>query len=334
MTKGLKAYEALLFAFDDYSDSLSEIENDLDEEIESLSSEAFLETVQEIKYTEERVSEQSNKKVEDVNVHLPVSLAENLTESWGIGYHIGDAVDEIHASVWDDRLDRMETKRDLIRVLDGADPETDLVEDILEGESYVEEEHVEMMKYLDEDFWADDDLSLDLLMERGEDIPQGKKRITALEIALSNSEEEYDEGELKQVVSNIFDDVSTSTQHNYIDQIDLSARSDKVHVDLTPALSAATLGMDTDDYSEYITTQYDLAAIDEENVIEGYYTEEEALDALQQVLDDTRTARPDNPDIEEAYDAFRNFVIASKKVIQGEETKREKAIKGPGIIEQ
>lgn len=266
MSKGVKAYEALLFANEEYEDSATDFEEFVDDRLVSLASHSLVEAVEKIKlekatrnvveYAVNHADIDSDERADHVNIHLPTDLIEQLTVNRGLGDHIADAVYTLVESAYSDRMDRIECKEELVKFLEDErrTPSHEVVRAIVEGDSreyLVEDAHRELNFVRADDWYESDSVTFDVLEERGEDITQGiENRSTALEIAVSNSDKDWDNEEVVEKAKDVFA-VGESTAEKYTDDIDTTIVSaGLVHVD-TKKLRREVVGLD------HVGTEYD-----------------------------------------------------------------------------
>ncbi|KAA9396913.1 hypothetical protein Har1130_03610 [Haloarcula sp. CBA1130] len=244
MTKGLNAFEALFFANEEYTDSLTETENFVDSQLSSIASVKTVRALQKIKKSDLVVDTENDEMQAHVNVHLPQDFVNNqLKVQRGIGEHIADAVVNLAESAYTDRLDRIKCKREIYQYIDdGTYPSHPVAQAVVEGDNSrfegVMTAYDFVSAYSDEDdgLQVHDDLTLDDLrsVEHSSDgagFSQGdgkEDRVEAIQIALENEIEKdgidpthYTSNQVAEIVSNIYGIKTDATVESYVDDLDI-----------------------------------------------------------------------------------------------------------------
>jgi len=350
MTKGVKAYEALLFANGEYEDSASDFEEFVDDRLTSLASHSLLTAVEKIKFekaagnVEEFATDyadiDSDERADHVNIHLPTTLTEQLTLQRGLGDHIADAVYTLVESAYSDRMDRIQCKKELVEFLEDERRTLshDVARAIVEGDSdeyRVDEAHRELNLVRSDDWYESDSVSISILEDRGEDITEGvANRSQALETALQNSDRDWDREEAIRKAKDVFH-VHESTAQEYVDAIEISSMTDDVvEVDTTRIVSQIA---DEDWQShEPSDNMYEYVGLKEEDMVVGEFTTEEAYELVDELSEKTMCPEAYNDTRQHAQDSLHSVVVALRKMLKNgyDENKNEhKGLKGIGAVE-
>lgn len=267
MSKGLKAYEALLFANKEYEDSATVFEEFIDDRLTSIASDSLLTAVEKIKYEKaignverfatDHADFDSDERADHVNIHLPKTLTEQLTVERGIGDHIADAVYALVESAYRDRMDRIQCKKELIEFLEDKRriPSHNVARAIVDGDSNlfdVDEAHQELNFVRSDGWWDSDTLTVETLREKGSEISdkQRPRKIQAFQTAVENSDEERTKSDLIALAEEAFS-VGSSTAEQYVEDLDIDViSSDQVKID------TETLRRRIIDVYDYVGTEY------------------------------------------------------------------------------
>lgn len=323
MSKGVKAYEALLFANKEYEDSATDFEEFIDDRLTSIASDSLLRAVEKIKYKKaignvERVATdyadfESDERTDHVNIHLPKTLTEQLTVQRGIGDHIADAVYALVESAYRDRMDRIQCKKELVEFLEDGrrTPSHQVAQAIVEGDSdefRVDDAHQKLQLVRADDWYESDSVTLDVLEKRGEDITEGvANRSQALETALQNSDREWDREEIVRKAEDMFL-VGESTAEKYVDAINVSSMTDDVvKVDTATIVHHVNKGGDWRNHNNS-SDRYDYLKIDENDMINGEYTRDEAHKLVSELSQKTLKLSAHDDRREELQEVFHSFV--------------------------
>ena len=332
MTKGVKAYEALLFKYDEYNDSLTKIEQRIDDELTDLTSERFVEQVNKINVDiDGHISDDfgENEFADRVNIHLPKILNDQITIKRGVGEHLADAVFALSESVYSDRLDRVNAKRELVEFIEDNRSKVDhpVAYDIVHGaESYdVEEVHKEFAYETEDNWWESDDLTVQDLRERGTDITQGAEhRVSAVETAIRNTEEEYTVEEAEGLMRDVFN-VSEPTLERYMERIDMMRTStDTVHID-TVQIASQNIVSDTVDTSDPEAME-DYIGLESGLVQDEEMTRGEAVSYVDDLVEEVRVSligSDQNTDRAEAKNSFRTWLKALRAMLGDDHTEED-----------
>lgn len=267
MSKGVKAYEALLFANKEYEDSATNFEVFIDDRLTSIASDSLLTAVEKIKYEKaignverfatDHADFDSDERADHVNIHLPKTLTEQLTVERGIGDHIADAVYALVESAYRDRMDRIQCKKELIEFLEDKRriPSHNVARAIVDGDSNlfdVDEAHQELNFVRSDGWWDSDTLTVETLREKGSEISdkQRPRKIQAFQTAVENSDEERTKSDLIALAEEAFS-VGSSTAEQYVEDLDIDViSSDQVKID------TETLRRRIIDVYDYVGTEY------------------------------------------------------------------------------
>jgi hypothetical protein len=193
--------------------------------------------------------------MERVNLHLPVSLTTQTDMRRGWGKLIDESVSVLSASVFNDRFDRVQCKKELVRCMEDnrITPDhwyakaivSDNPEELDVNFSTVDDYDLEAVRKVftrhyeqsddtadeEDEFFLHSDLTIADLKSYdhsrdGGGITQSKwkKRVRALETAINNEIEsgadgyEYMEGDIRGLIDEIYD-VGEKTQDKYIDEM-------------------------------------------------------------------------------------------------------------------
>lgn len=329
MSKGVKAYEALLFAFDEYEDSLTDIESNIDDQLESFASHSLFTAVQKIKnekHSLENADFDSEERADRINIHLPVSLTEQLTVKWGIGDHIAEAIYEVEESAYADRLDRINCKREIVNYLQDKRTAVDhpVAQAVIDGDSDVydvDEAHAELQYITDDEWYLADSVTVDQIEDRGSEISDKDRsgKIQALETAVENSDEELDEEELVQLAKKAFD-VEDSTAAGYVDDIDVDTiTSNLVYVD-TQKLRQRVV--DVEDYfkTEYSSDPTGYLGLDDDDLVDGLMDGKDAIQYLKTLQSRMSLDDIDDETRRKRIDEFTNYLEVAIRVLKGIES--------------
>jgi ribosomal protein L12E/L44/L45/RPP1/RPP2 len=244
LTKGIIAYEALMLVYEDFSDALTEVEAEVDAALGKGA------------HTFERKSCKNNKikgdgegrsrlvktceypnpheDAERTNVHLPVSLAEELPAR-GAGHAIAEALTVVEMMPWSSRVERIRCKQQLVKLAAGEDIADEDLHPYALAVRDGDDSEWEVAATRDalglSEWHRQDDVSLDDIRSRGCEISQKARddRVAALQTALNNAEETPTEDDLTTLVSIGFD-VSERTAAEYVSEVSLS--DDSVEIDI------------------------------------------------------------------------------------------------------
>lgn len=330
LSKGQKVYEVLFMVSNEYEDSLTETESFVDDQLESLTSERFVETVEKIKSQKAHDPESeydSDDRVSDVNLQIPPSLDEQITQRRYIGDMIAEKVSEYIESAYSDRLDRLDCKKELVRWFQDnrTSVENRVAKAIVEGdesEFNVEEAHQQLQLLREDNWWESDSVTVDILLERGTDIPQGvSNRATALQTSIRNADGDYTEEEIYNLADNIFE-VGEKTIEKYVEAIDMrSTSSDTVYVDMME-IARQVLESDEEvdeDYEEYL-------GLEESELLEGEYPKGKVVDEIESLLDEIYQnniiGTPSHTDVSE-YKSIRDWLKALRGMLDETHTEED-----------
>ena len=255
LTKGLVAYEAVMFSNNQYTDSLSQIESSVDDQLSTVASNSFLDSIQKIKICDKEVDTTDTDRLDYVNIHLPDPLITEIRDIGGIqrglGDHIADAVYKLAKSAYTDRTDRIKVKQQLISYIQYDEyPSHDVAQAVVDGDDTVysvSDAHNELQKITGEiEVWERDDLNKEDLLDEdlwGE-IPETKsKRVEALQNVVHN--EQMTESEVVDFVDQF--NLSAPTRKSYVEELDYVH---DVEIDAAGILSEI--------YKEEVTSDLDL----------------------------------------------------------------------------
>lgn len=129
MTQGVVSYECFLFAYDEMQDEFDQIEEQLSKtlaqngiDIQALDGLRWAEK-SEIRRQMQDIPEAHETK-DRVRIWIPTRIQEQASWRRKWGSRLGDAIVDIYSSVYAERLDRIEVKRELISYLElEAEPE-------------------------------------------------------------------------------------------------------------------------------------------------------------------------------------------------------------------
>jgi len=307
-TKGIVAYEALLVSNDKYEDSFSQIEAQIEADLSDVVGVDISENINKIKFadTDEAITNRAKSvtdgdpytTAEQVNLHLPVSLCEQF-EGRGLGQEVARGVAHIEAAPWSSRMERAEVKRQLLTYARGDRVEEphEFVEAVMEGDTsrWDISDLVSAFKY--DNRWEDPDITFDELEEVALEIPQTwRKRVPALQKAVSNVDGSITESEVVDWVMANMGVATRSTAQNYVDKIDFG-KSDGIVVDwVTDTMQERAKhirdDMD-DDHQMQSKSDHELLGLHESVYdIDGVYASvEEAENAIDTISAENRTSR-------------------------------------------
>lgn len=352
MTKGVKAYEALLFANDEYEDSASDFEEFVDDRLTSLASHSLLTAVEKIKFekavgnVEEFATDyadiDSDERADHVNIHLPPTLTEQLTLQRGLGDHIADAVYTLVESAYSDRMDRIQCKKELVEFLEDERRTLshDVARAIVESDSdeyRVDEAHRELSLIRSDDWYESDSVSISILEDRGEDITEGvANRSQALETALQNSDRDWDREEAIRKAKDVFH-VHESTAQEYVDAIEISSMTDDVvEVDTTEMVDHITnTGWDWTDH-EPSDDMYEYVGLTEEDMIIGEFTTDDARELVDELSEKTMNPDVYNDTRQDAQESLHTLVVALGKILKSgydDDLQTHKVLKSTGAVD-
>ena len=256
LTKSLVSYEALMFANPEYEDALNQIESSVDDQLASVATDSFSETVEKIKNSEQYIDTDDTDRLDRVNLQIPVSVLDDISElsgiNRGIGDHIADAVHKMHTSAYADRADRINAKQQLISYIEEDDhPSHEVAIAVVDGDDTVYsvlDAHAELQKIIGEtEVWERDDLNKENLLEEDvwNDIPATKeKRVEAIQTVIDN--ESLTESQVIDLIDNFA--LSAPTRRDYIANLEFE---DEVEIDAREILNKI--------YQEEVTTSVDLS---------------------------------------------------------------------------
>ena len=255
LTKGLVAYEALMFANQEYTDTLNKIESNVDDHLQTVGSHSLLDLVQKIKKSDQYIDTDDTDRLDRINLQLPVSVLDDIRDisgiNRGIGDHIADAAYKMHTSAYSDRADRIEVKQEVISYIQDDDyPQHEVAQAVVDGNDdryTVSDAHNALQKIIGEtEVWERDDLNRNDLLDQDvwSDIPATKsKRVAALQTVIDN--EDLTESQVIDLVDNFA--LSAPTRRDYISDLEFE---EEVQIDARKILNKI--------YQEEVTSDLDL----------------------------------------------------------------------------
>ncbi|PCR89654.1 hypothetical protein [Natrinema ejinorense] len=233
LTKGLKANEAILFdpEHDGVSDELTLVEEQTVRSMERSAGRPLRDLLEKIIIeSEERGRrilrgtcslENPNERVPRVSVYL---IMDHMPDGRGLGDAIATSLARLVGSPWNSRSDRIhDLQRFREMIEDGLDAvayeDSEFLRAVVEGES--EHWDVSELHHLvhDREFWERDDLTVEMLREHPDRIPEGSKRPAALETALWNSERGWTDDEILDLIDELWSPKTPSTRKGYLEAI-------------------------------------------------------------------------------------------------------------------
>ncbi|RKD97818.1 hypothetical protein ATJ93_0810 [Halopiger aswanensis] len=242
MTKGLAANEALLFDFRrDLTDPLTEIEGRVLNRLSERSELDFRELLNRIisERTGQAMAKLQNEcrydDPEERLNHVDCYLIESqMPDGRGLGDEIADSIRYLVASPWDSRTDRLNDLQRLDRMFtDGVDAvdydDSSFLTAIVEGDTSTWAVGDLHEAVVDREPWNDPDLTVEDLRNTTY-IPEGRKRRRALDHALSNSSQVWDESDIRSLIKDLWEvhDLTVDQMINDLDYDPGSAEVDGV----------------------------------------------------------------------------------------------------------
>jgi hypothetical protein len=235
VTKGVVAYESLLFHFEEYEDSLSQIESRINDELDthhpSLSQ--TLDKIKKFSVSSGSVSGDELKQVENVNymeqvnIHLPEILEEQLVVQRGVGDHIAEAVRALEHSVFSDRMDRITAKEEVLEYIEEGgeyNPDHVVAQSIVGGDrgevSEIVEELVDPSDVNDKvrnNFDLDVGEAMEIITSDEIELPKSRKyRVPVVYSSFSGI---ATESGMKSRINLLDSDVNPQTVKNYVREL-------------------------------------------------------------------------------------------------------------------
>lgn len=321
MTKGLVAYEALLLENGKYEDSFTRIESEVDDQFATevgvdslahLNKKKFCDRSEGIDELVRRVADGNpHETAERVNLHLPVSLVEQM-EGRGLGSEIAHALAGVQIAPWSSRIERCGIKQQLITYAreEHVDDPHPLVEAVMEGNSS-RWDIDPMLPDFEFDHWYESpNVTFDIIRQRGTEIPNTHTwRVPALQSALSNADGKVTRSDVVDAAMEGMGVSTPETAQKYADQIDFS-ESGGVEVDFVSGGLSEIADMARDQMPDGLPKAdlpaHELLLIDEEvtDVDGAYPSEDEALEALESVHNMTDAGPASAPFQTRANQAF------------------------------
>lgn len=315
-TKSMKAYEAILFHFDEYRDAIDDYEDRVDDELIDIGTSEFHSVLEKISSQKDSVTDDEKEKVSHVNIHLPESLVEQFTFNRYLGRKIQESVYDIESSAYQDRLDRIQCKEQVIEYIKDNRklPSHDIARSIVEGESElydVAQAHElltditgnESSIEIEDQLKISDELYIDDLRDvehtsdgRGFNKNQKEKRIEALRTAIKNEIDAgdvariYDEERIIELSREIYD-VSEVTARKYFEQIEVDW-IDISYIDMEQmATEAVQETIEEENPKKKIANKIERMANqkacrrDPEIIKQGHFDSKQAVEYLQEGMD-------------------------------------------------
>ena len=234
MSKGIVAYEVIKMVDGRYSDSVTEIEDVVNTELDNIRA-GLSENIAKIKNSElispvEHFDAAENPEAESqVSVRFPEGLLEDIHEIEGqryIGQWITECVREVYESAYSDRFHRIEVKKDILaKVKNDEECETNIGKAIFEYENV---DHYEGLQSVRDMVDSKEDVNeyiknnYDLGASEARDIVNQneikKSRKYRIPLISALSGDITTEAQIKDYTDFLFD-VSEATIDNYIDEI-------------------------------------------------------------------------------------------------------------------
>lgn len=243
LKRGLVVYEVLMLENPEYRDSYTLIEENIDREIADhlvgTDTAQVRKSLQKVivagsengreKLIQKCDAENPQEEIGEMSFELPV----DMETPYGFNKDVEDAFVSYVENAFDDRLDRIQCKQDLLQYLKyNEETEHEVAKAIVQNkDGLFHVQGVRDVLGLDDsegNWWESDDLTLDELQElehteNGDGLTQEQKqeRIEALQTALENDGSVTSEDEVRQIVKNVYDVKSDVTIDSYVDGIDL-----------------------------------------------------------------------------------------------------------------
>lgn len=242
LKRGLVVYEVLLLENDEYSDSLTEIEENIDREmadVVSTPTDDISNTLKKIIIAgkedgrSELVQRCDAAKPKEKIGEMSFEIPEDLDTPYGWNQTVEDAFVSYEENAFEDRADRIKCKQELLAYLKyGEEPSHRIARAIVEDDDRYRVEAARIVLELDSDdedeWWMDENLTIDDLRQRdhtengsGLSQKQREERIQALQKALENDKSVSSDAEVAEVVEQIYGVQSDVTLNKYVSDIDL-----------------------------------------------------------------------------------------------------------------
>lgn len=325
MTKGLVAYETLLLANEEYTDSFTDIEAQVDEQFASEVGAPSLEYLNKTKFSDrsdgvdelvQRVADGDPfGTAERVNVHLPVSLVDQI-EGRGLGMEIAHGLAHTQVAPWSSRIERCEVKKQLIQFARGervVEPHP-FVEAVMEEDSSRWDIDPMLPDFAYDNWWESPDVTFGMISERGTEIKQSHThRVPALQAAVTNADGVVTRSDVIDVVMEDMGVATRATAEKYADRLDFG-ESGGVEVDFVSdgLKEIAQMARDKmpDGHGLANLSAHELLLIDESvyDVDGSYPSSEDALEALESLWSMSKRTEMSPSGRAKANAAFYEFV--------------------------
>ncbi|MGB9932601.1 hypothetical protein [Haloarcula amylolytica] len=279
MSKGVIAYECLMMADNDHSDSFTNIESNVTTSINAnlidMLDEMVSDHISEAKTRLNKACDYLDDYSATTKLQFPPDLVSELP-SYEAGYHIADAVAYVYASPWSSRHERLSDIQDLVALIDGRDVDnpSNFVQSVIDGESAkydVQDLHNLVSGELE--IWEQPGFDLAKLRSVADDITQTPEyRIPALESALEAEDDVYTHSEIIDIAEEVYE-CSVQSARNYADgvnvgdayKLDLQQVVDDIAAQVDPKKELSTRNyrrcgfekMDWDEFEDEMSGVYD-----------------------------------------------------------------------------
>lgn len=181
ISRGVLLYEAVMMSTGDLTDEITEKERRVNEKLRTHTDTYFVNVVDRIKVRNQDGSFPSQQLIYGcdelteslINIYLPVSVQEYLTEEWGQRYwaeKVDDLVADYVDSAFQSRYDRYKCKEDLIRYLeDDVEPEHEVAKCIVDEDVESRFDVADARNHLEGMWWLNDDLGYEEYTKMVED---------------------------------------------------------------------------------------------------------------------------------------------------------------------
>lgn len=219
-TKGTFVYEVLQMHLDNEFDHIDEYESMVDSQLHAENvylSEEIPHTVD----VEEVIRQyDSDSETVRMKIWLPASFKDELPQR-GLGHLIEEALEDYLRSSFKDRLHRIRVKKVILEAVQNDEA----------PEHPIAEKWMDVNGYLEEEWYQDDEIDVETLRERGQEIVQTNRdtRIETLRTAVMNAEESPTEMNLVELCEDSFE-VTEETAQSYIDDADLVVRVENPNI--------------------------------------------------------------------------------------------------------
>lgn len=320
-TKGIVAYEALLLANDQYKDSFTKIESQIDADLSDTLGTDISEPINKIKFANGEDSKfilanevtdgDPYTTAERVNLHLPVTLCDQF-DGRGLGHEVARSLIHVTSAPWSSRLERADVKRQIMTYAKGerVDEPHPFVDAIIQQDTSTWDIQNIISACAPDNPWEDPNITFESLQPVAMDIPHtSKKRVPALQLAVNNLEESMTQSDVFDWIMNHMDVDTPATAQKYVDNIEFDnawgINVDWVIEEMTSRADYIRTVI-PDDHPLQSKSDHELIGLtDGVYDVDGVY---DSTEAAEDAIDSITTNNSSSPLIREQQDAFFSLI--------------------------